>query len=260
MSEKRARRHRGTGRIFKRKGTVKLWVQYYDHGEPIRVSAGTDDPKKAEKFLRKKIGAIANGIQEDSRSLRYESIRDAVVEDYVVGKKKSLRHDRKGQPYLEAVRRLDDFFEARRVVEIDADLMRRFQHEMQAQGYANASVNRSMALLRKMFTLARRDGKIRNLPFFPMLPESKPRQGTLPREKYAALLAELPDYLRPVVMIGYSTGMRLGEILGLRWNNIIWMDRIIRLEDCKNGEAREIPFAGELEAMLRERYAQRQES
>jgi integrase len=60
-------------------------------------------------------------------------------------------------------------------------------------------------------------------------------------------------------MIGYNTGMRLGEILGLRWKNIIWMDRVIRLEDSKNGEAPEIPFAGELETMLREQHARRQE-
>lgn len=34
-----------------------------------------------------------------------------------------------------------------------------------------------------------------------------------------------------------------------------WMERIIRIEDSKNGDARELPFSGELEAALREAHA-----
>ena len=51
--------------------------------------------------------------------------------------------------------------------------------------------------------------------------------------------------------------MRLGEIPGLTWRNIDWMDRILRLEDSKNGEAREVPFSGELERVLRGQFAKR---
>jgi len=252
MSEKR---ERGTGSL-KLRGRI-WWLKYYRHGEPIEVSSGTDDQKKAEKFLRKKLGAVANGIEEDSRSLRYETLRSGYLDDYIVNGKKSLRHDRAGEPYLEAVKRLDPFFAGYRAVDVTSDLMRQFQREMQTQGYANGSINRSLAALRKMFTLAHRDGRLKNLPFFPMLPENKPRQGTLSREKYTQLLAELPDYVRPVVTIGYHSGMRLGEIRGLRWKNIIWMDGIIRLEDSKNGEGREIPFGSEVETMVRELYSRR---
>jgi integrase len=110
-------------------------------------------------------------------------------------------------------------------VEIDADLMRKYQREQQNSELSNASINRAISSLRKMFSLAQR---IRNLPFFPMLPESRPRQGTLPHDKYAVLVAALPDYIRPVVAIAFASGMRRGEILGtgpraiggLRWLNI----------------------------------------
>jgi integrase len=251
------KRERGTGSLWLRGGI--WWAAYYFRGRQMRVSTGETDPKKAEKFLRRKLGAISNGIQEDSRSLRYETLRDAYLEDYAVNGKKSLRRDREGNAYLESVKRLDPFFAGCRVVEINSDLLRQFQREMQTAGYANGSINRSLAALRKMFTLAHRDGRVHNLPFFPMLPESKPRQGTLPQQKYAELLAGLPGYLRIVVAIGYATGMRLGEVLGLLWENIVWMDRVIRLEDSKNGEAREIPFSGELETMLREQYTRRQD-
>jgi integrase len=253
-----ARREWGTGRIFKRKGSKFLWLQYYVSGQQIRVSAKTDSEKKARALLRKKVGAVANGIVQDSRSLKYEDLRTSYMDDYVTNKKKSLRHDRKGVAYLESVRRLDSFFEKFRAVDINTDLMRRYQREQQAAGLSDSSINRALASLRKMFTLAQRENKIKNLPFFPMLTESKPRQGTLPHDKYAVLLATLPDYIRPVVVIAFATGMRRGEILGLRWSNIRWMDRIIRIEDSKNGDAREIPFTGELETVLKAQYAKRQ--
>jgi integrase len=256
MNEKR---ERGEGRIFRRKHSRFLWLQYYRNGAQVRESAGTDDEKKARNLLRKKLGAVANGIVQDSRSLRYEDIRDAYMDDYVTNAKKSLRHDREGKAYLESVRRLDDFFAGYRAVEIDADLMRKYQREQQNSELSNASINRAISSLRKMFTLAQRDGRIRNLPFFPMLPESRPRQGTLPHDKYAALLAALPDYIRLVVAIAYATGMRRGEILGLRWSNIKWMDSIIRIEDSKNGDPREIPFGGQLETLLKGQFANRQE-
>jgi integrase len=261
MNETETRkRERGEGRISSRPGSKFLWLQYYVNGQQIRMSAKTDNEKKARSLLRKKVGALANGIVEDSRGLKYEHLRDSYIDHYVTNKKKSLRRDRKGVAYLESVRRLNGFFKGRRAVEIDADVMRQYQREQQAEGLSDGTINRALASLRAMFRLAQQDRKIKNIPFFPMLAESKPRQGTLPHEKYAALLAALPDDIRPIVVIAFNTGMRRGEIVGLRWSNVQWMDRIIRIEDSKNGDAREVPFAGELETVLKAQYAKRQPS
>lgn len=51
-------------------------------------------------------------------------------------------------------------------------------------------------------------------------------------------------YLYPVVVLALSTGMRQGEIMNLRWENIdLFKGRII-LEQTKNGERRAIPLRG----------------
>lgn len=253
------KRERGEGRIFMR-GNV-AWIQYYDsRGQQMRESTHGGDEKKAAKLLRKRLGEVAAGIVPDRRNLRYQDLRDSYMTDCENAALKSLRHDSQGKPYLESVRRTDEFFEGYRAVEIDTDALRKFQRKMKADGLSNGSVNRSMASLRKMFTLAARDGKLKHLPFFPMLPESKPRKGTLPHDKYVALLQALPDYLRLLVGTAFHTGMRLSEIQTLTWReNINWIDKIIRIEDSKNDDPREIPFSGELEAMLRDQYAKRQE-
>jgi integrase len=50
------------------------------------------------------------------------------------------------------------------------------------------------------------------------------------------------------VKLAYSTGMRRGEILSLRWENVDLLNRQIRLNpgDTKNGEGRVIPLGDEL--------------
>jgi integrase len=109
-----------------------------------------------------------------------------------------------------------------------------------------------------MFRIAARDESLSSVPFFPMVPESKPRNDVLPQEQYPELVKALPAYPRLPLIIAWNTGMREGEILGLTWgSNIDWMEKIIRVEDTKNGDDRELPFSGELEAALREAHAKR---
>jgi integrase len=255
MNEKR---ERGTGRIFQR-GNV-LWIQYYDgHGQQIRMSAETNDPKKAAKLLRKKIGEVEAGVHKDTRHLKYEDLRDAFYQDYVVNERKSLRRDGKGNPRLDKVVRLDGFFEGYRASEIDADLIRKFIADQQAKGLASGSVNRSTSALRRMFYLAKEDGKLRDVPTFPMVKEARPRQGFFEREQYEKLFAVLPDYLRLPFSIGYFSGMREGEILGLEWAQVDFLHSVIRLRagETKNDEAREVQIVPQLRALLVAQHARR---
>jgi integrase len=53
--------------------------------------------------------------------------------------------------------------------------------------------------------------------------------------------------------------MRRGEILALRWEQVDFIGRAIRLNagETKNDEGREIPIVGDLGAVLREQHAKR---
>jgi integrase len=253
-----AKRARGEGRVFQR-GNV-WWVQYYNRGAQVRESSGETDEKKALKFLRKRLGECAAGVSRDSRSLRYEDLRAAYYRDYQINSRKSLRFDATGKARLDKIIRLDGFFTGWRAVEIDADVVRKFIADQQGRGLANGSINRSISALRRMFNLARQDGTLRSVPYFPMMKEHTPRQGFFEREQFDALSKALPEHLRLPLAVGYFTAMRLGEILPLEWNQIDFLSNVISLRagETKNDDAREIPIVPELRRQLEMQHAKRQ--
>lgn len=250
-------RERGTGSLKKR-GEV-WWIKFYDHGRPVRESAGTSDERKAKKLLRQRLGEVATGAFVDAKSVKYADLREAYFLDYETQGRKSLKRDGEGKPYSDAVNRLDAFFGGWKVSEIDVDALRKFQRELQEKGLSNASINRSVSALRRMFNIKRKEGKLRSTPYFPMLREGPPRKGFFERADYDALSNALPDYARLPLAIGFFTGMRRAEVLGLKWEQVNFLDGTIRLYsgETKNDDGRVIPISTQLRSLLVERYAKR---
>ena len=56
-------------------------------------------------------------------------------------------------------------------------------------GASNAEVNRELAILKRAFSLAIKDGLLSAKPYIPMLTENNVRQGFLEREQYDAVPA-----------------------------------------------------------------------
>lgn len=256
------RRERGTGRIWQ---IGPIWyIQYSVNGRQVRVSSGSRKKDDAKKLLKLRLAEAVTGTQPDLRRLTYADLRAAYMADYVAKKHKSLRWRKDPKtgarvPHLDKVQRLDMFFEGYKASAIDADLMRRFIARLQANGTQDSTINRSLSALRRMFNIARADKKLRDVPHFPMLKEPKARQGFFEHEKYLALSAALPEYVRPLLAIGYHTGMRKKEILTLRWSQVDFLGGLIRLNagETKNDEGRKIPIFGELAVVLRQQHARR---
>ncbi|HWF61524.1 MAG TPA: site-specific integrase [Nitrospira sp.] len=89
-------------------------------------------------------------------------------------------------------------------------------------------------------------------PHIPHLQENNVRQGFFTDEEYQLLRAVLPDHVKIPLIIAYWTGMRAGEIVMLRWEQVDLERGLIRLEPgtTKNNQGRLIPLVKEVTEAL----------
>jgi integrase len=86
------------------------------------------------------------------------------------------------------------------------------------------------------------------------LKEENRRERCLTLEEIRRLLGACADHLRPIVVTALNTGMRCGEIRGLRWEHVHFpvenQGRVqpgyIELRETKSGRGRKIPMTREL--------------
>ena len=57
-------------------------------------------------------------------------------------------------------------------------------------------------------------------------------------------------WLAPIVQLALETGMRLGEIMGVKWPDVNLRSRVVRLSDTKNGTRRDVPLSSRAVATL----------
>jgi integrase len=76
---------------------------------------------------------------------------------------------------------------------------------------------------------------------------------------WKAVMAE-PDYARDFLLMALFTGMRRGELMALRWENVDLVARTLHLPRTKNGDPLHLPLSSFLVDLLTERKKQAGES
>ncbi len=78
------------------------------------------------------------------------------------------------------------------------------------------------------------------------------RGRVLSKDEYEALLQNPVKHLKDLLVMGYWTGMRKGEILNLTWDKVDLKERMIRLEDedTKEGKAKTVPIGDKVYDLL----------
>lgn len=241
------------GCIYKRGKT--FWIKYYRSGKPYLESTHTDQEAEAERLLKIREGEIAQGgipgIYYDR--IRFDEIAEDLLTDYEVNQKKSLS---KVRIY---VKHLKDFLGNARVTEITTAKIKQYIKKRFETRKKPGTINRELAALSFMFTLAKRSRKMGELPYIPKLNEDNVRTGFFEHDQFMALRNALPDYIKPVVTFVYYTGWRKSEIFNLTWDKVNLKEAVIRLNpgETKNKKGREIYLAGELLDLIRSLHSQR---
>ena len=228
-----------------------LWIKYYRAGKPYRESSHSTEPADAKKLLKLREGQIVantfSGLKVEK--IRYEELEHDLTNDYKVNNKRSLSRLERSLKHLKA------FFEGVRAIDITTDRIRSYILQRQEEEAENATINRELSALKRMFNLARQmtPPKVINVPYISHLEENNVRQGYFEPGEYLALKKALPSRLRPVIAMAYHTGMRKQEILGLQWSQVDVEKGKVNLkpENTKNKEARVVYLPGEVIGLIK---------
>ncbi len=235
---------------LRRRGRV-WWIRYYRNGQRHEESAHSEKKQAAAALLKIREGDVARGVPVTSRigRLRFEEAAEDLRNDYRTNGKRSLNEvERRITLWLEP------FFGARRLSNITTADIRAYITKRQTDSAANATINRELAALKRMFTLATQAGKVLHRPHIPMLRENNVRIGFFEWEEFTAVRDALPSRLRPVVVFAYYTGWRVpSEITRLQWRQLDRRAGTVRLDPgtTKNSDGRLFPY-GDLLPELRD--------
>jgi integrase len=136
--------------------------------------------------------------------------------------------------------------------------VRRKQQSRRKSMLSAASVNRELATLRRVLRLAHDWKLIQRVPRIRLLRGEKPREFVLSPQTELIDLASCPDQLRDVSILLLDTGLRMGEALKLRWEDIVLVPAhgaaygylTVRAGNAKNSKCRNVPLSARVRTLL----------
>jgi len=263
--EEKRRRQRGTGSIFRKKLSAKerevgvpqnknWFIQFYRNGKRIREGTGSPDYDAAKKLVRQRLHEVDKNeyIKRTGRPARVRDLYDALKLQREVNNREGRKRDLPGR-----WAHLEPEFGATLAAEVTTDDVLRYTRARQAKGAANATINRELATLKRMFRLGLQSTppRVTRVPHIPMLKEDNTRTGFVEDADYTRLVANATElWLRAFLELAFSYGWRRSELLGLRVRQVNLPERTIRLDPgtTKNREGRQVEMTGRVAELLRE--------
>lgn len=215
---------------------------------------------QAEEAERKTLNEIHEGTYGKTKAK--ETLKDFVDNIYIPWAKVNKRSWKMDIYRLKAVLA---FFGKKRLCEISPFDVEKFKitrrdtpvvSKTKAKPRSVAAVNRELRLLSKILKLAVTNHKLVESPcrHVELLKGEQARtRYLLPNEekRLMSVLAESNTGLQPIVVMAINTGMRIGELLGLRAEDVDFHRDVIYVRETKTDEDREVPMNNTVRDLLR---------
>lgn len=232
--------------IYKR-GEI-WWASFTTpHGQRIRESTGTADRKAAQEYHDKLKAECWRVYQLGDKPRR-------PWQEAVIRWLKETEHKASHRDDVYHLRVLNPFLKDKYLQDINRDLLDFIIQQRKAKGVTNATVNRSLALVRSILRRAEREWLwLDKAPIVKLLPGPKQRIRWLTKEEAEKLLAELPMHLADMARFSLATGLRESNVTGLEWSQVDLERRCawIHPDQAKARKAIAIPLNAEAILVLR---------
>ncbi|HUO58663.1 MAG TPA: tyrosine-type recombinase/integrase [bacterium] len=226
-----------------------------------RVRLGQIPLAQAKQVLAQHTREIVAGrfLAEEKQEVTFTEAADSFL-GYSEARRRSHDND------IQMVKRLKDYFGNRPLRSLTPDVVEGFLTHRRKVGnqapgerrtgmpLSNSTLNRDLGILKCIVNRAVFNGLLEKNPIQRVRPfKEESRDRTLTSEEYQSLLGYCSPRLSAIVQLAYWTGMRKGEILGLRWEQVDFQNKVINLEaaDTKTQEKREVPLTEALIGLLK---------
>lgn len=230
-------------------GSGVWYVRYADAGGRLRKEKVGHSKRLAGELYRKRKTEAKEGREfpQRRRHVRFRELaRDAL--EYAEAR---LAPDtnRAGR-----IRTLVRWFGDRPAAQVTPQDIERRLAEL-AQGRAPATVNRYHALVKRVYSLGNKNGKVTVNParLVKLRRENNARVRFLNEQEEAALrgkIRELYPEREPEFELALHTGLRWGKQYGLRWPDIDMDRNVLTVRRSKDGERRHVPINSVARAAL----------
>ena len=231
--------------LFKR-GT-KWWTYVWIDGTRHQKSTGTSNRRQAE-LIERQFHDELNVDRHRLPKLNLEMTFGALTAPFI--------SSGMGRPHsLDRLHHLIPFFSEMKIADIGKSAIRKYRQERNKQKTLTAAtVNRDLSVLRRILYWAVEEGYLLSNPLgrLRMERERRTKRPVMSVAEEMKLTAASSEHLQRIILCALHTGMRRGEILRQRWEDIDFDNRILHVSHSKTpeGEMREIPLTTRLYEML----------
>ena len=211
------------GFSVKKAANKVYWVDYYDQdGRRRRERIGPSKMAAEARWAEiRRLKAEAEQIPSKKAALiRFSDFWEKTYYPWVLQNNSPSWAERKRFIYEAHLR---PYFGDLTLREITSSVIEDYKNTRLSEGAAPGTVNRELAVLKHAFSLAQKRGvytKENPVKSVTMFQENKDRWRFLTREEAQRLLDATPPATRPIFEFLLATGLRLGNVLNLRWDQV----------------------------------------
>ena len=228
--------------IYKQGGSKVWWMSFTSKGKQIRKSTGSTSKKIAEDIYCKTQSQYLDGTALDIAN-KGRTLKDLIkryLDEVTAGKKPTTQNDdrRYAQNWL-------DYLGDSSLDNITSDLISKYVQRRKLE-VGPSTINRELSFLSATFNKA-----IRIWGWHKDNPASSiPREKEVKRVEYftdkefSEIYKNLPNWVKPIVILTKNTGLRSSNVANLRWNQVDLKNKTIYLgaEEMKNSKSLGIPL------------------
>jgi len=232
--------------IYKKDGVY--WLNFHFMGRRRRKRIGPNLTQARAVLAKIRVQIAENRYLDVKKEspISLKEMSDLFLETYSKPNKRSWRDDQT------ILRNINQRFGDIRLSRITSQRIEEYKATRKTE-VSGARVNRELICLKTMFNKAITWGKgtknpVKGIKFFP---ESEGRVRFLEKGEWEVLKDSCPPFLLPIIQVGFHSGMRQGEILQLRWDDIDFDRCLIHVRHSKSGYGRYVPINKTLYETLR---------